>query len=261
MYKKKKRMSPFQIVSIVIVSWIVMIWSNRRIVRKKHAELAFYSYFYGSDRNASYKIRDPPSQNHDCFYFTNNRSLFQKLLSTDWIAVFDDRPTHDDMIESNMVGKHIKTCPHRFPPLSKYKYLCYLDNKITVRVDSVLKHIDRYFIQQNFAMIFPQHTFVGTNVWNEYDESMKQPRYVSEREKYKRYIRQQMHEGLQEKTQQHATCNFSLRNMKHPQTRRIGEVWYKHIQQCGIQDQISFFFVKQLFAPHICISDRVATAY
>jgi protein gp37 len=29
--------------------------------------------------------------------------------------------------------------------------------------------------------------------------------------------------------------------------RAIGEKWYEDIKEAGIQDQISFFFVKQLF--------------
>ena len=38
-----------------------------------------------------------------------------------------------------------------------------------------------------------------------------------------------------------------LQHLKHEKTNKINETWYEHIQECGIQDQISFFFVKQLF--------------
>jgi hypothetical protein len=38
-----------------------------------------------------------------------------------------------------------------------------------------------------------------------------------------------------------------IRNMKHEKIQKINNTWYNHIQECGIQDQISFFFVKQLF--------------
>ena len=36
-------------------------------------------------------------------------------------------------------------------------------------------------------------------------------------------------------------------NMKHNKINTINTTWYQHIKECGIQDQISFFFVKQLF--------------
>ena len=39
--------------------------------------------------------------------------------------------------------------------------------------------------------------------------------------------------------------------MKHEKINLINETWYAHIQECGIQDQISFFFVKQLFDAYI----------
>jgi hypothetical protein len=34
-----------------------------------------------------------------------------------------------------------------------------------------------------------------------------------------------------------------IRNMKHKKINKINETWYQHIQECCIQDQISFFFV------------------
>ncbi len=39
--------------------------------------------------------------------------------------------------------------------------------------------------------------------------------------------------------------------MKHEIINELNNTWYKHILECGIQDQISFFFVKQLFEPFI----------
>ena len=33
--------------------------------------------------------------------------------------------------------------------------------------------------------------------------------------------------------------------MKHPDIIKINESWYSHIQECGMQCQISFFFAKQ----------------
>ena len=35
--------------------------------------------------------------------------------------------------------------------------------------------------------------------------------------------------------------------MKHDKINELNNTWYQHIEECGIQDQISFFFVKQLF--------------
>ena len=80
---------------------------------------------------------------------------------------------------------------------------------------------------------------------------MKQPRYLLESEKYKNYIKNQVKNGLSEITEHHCACGFLIRNMKHEKIIEINNTWYQHIQECGIQDQISFFFVKQLFNEYI----------
>ncbi len=36
--------------------------------------------------------------------------------------------------------------------------------------------------------------------------------------------------------------------MRHEKNNELSSTWYQHIQECGIQDQISFFFVQQLFS-------------
>jgi hypothetical protein len=36
--------------------------------------------------------------------------------------------------------------------------------------------------------------------------------------------------------------------MKHPKIIEMNTLWFDNIQDCGIQCQISFFFVKQLFS-------------
>jgi hypothetical protein len=76
---------------------------------------------------------------------------------------------------------------------------------------------------------------------------MMQERYILECDKYKKYIKNQVNNGLSETTDYHCMCGFLLRNMKHEKIVEINTTWYNHIQECGIQDQISFFFIKQLF--------------
>jgi len=76
---------------------------------------------------------------------------------------------------------------------------------------------------------------------------MKHYRYTLESEQYKKYIQNQINNGLSETTAQHCQCGFLIRNMKHSKMIEINNTWYQHIQECGIQDQISFFFVKQFY--------------
>jgi hypothetical protein len=215
-------------------------------------DLAFYTYFYGSDSNPAFKIPEAPSLKYKCYYYTNNDSIFEKLKNTSWIGIFDDKPTNDDLIQSCMIGKHVKAMPQEYLDLKKFDYLCFLDSKLDkVNEKFVEDFIKKYFIKGNYALILRKHWFINHNVWNEYNESMYQERYRLESEKYKNYIKNQVERGLSETQENHCACGFLIRNMKHEKIIDINSTWYQHIQECGIQDQISFFFVKQLFNEYI----------
>ena len=214
--------------------------------------LAFYTYFYGSNNNPAFRIPEIPSLKYKCYYFTNNSTMIENLKGTNWIGIYDENPTTDDIIESCMVGKYIKTMPNEYTDLKEYDYLCFLDSKLEkVNEEFVENFITTYFIEQNYALLLRKHWFVNDSVWNEYNLSMQFERYKIESEKYKSYITNQVKAGLSETTQQHCACGFLIRNMKHEKIKEINNTWYQHIQECGIQDQISFFFVKQLFNEYI----------
>lgn len=227
-----------------------LVHTNQEVVKPN--DLAFYTHFYGSNLNLSFSIPEIPSLKHKCFYFTNNHSIMDKLKSTQWIGVYHDIITKDDLIESCMVGKHIKAKPHEYEELKGFTYLCAIDSKMDkVNVEFMEKMIVEYFVQQNYALLLRKHPFIEHSVWIELDVSLKQERYRKQMEQYKRYIEKQEGKGLSVNTPNHAACGFLLRNMKNVKTAEIGDTWYQHIQECGIQDQISFFFVKQFFPEYI----------
>lgn len=214
--------------------------------------LAFYTCFYGNNNNLAFKIPEIPSLKYNCYYYTNNKIILEMLKLTKWIYIYDDKPVSDALIESCMISKHIKTSPHEYKELKEYDYTCFLDSKLQ-KIDEkfVEKFIDKYFLKQNYALLLREHPFIYSSVWNEYNESMLQERYRIESQKYKNYINKQISNGLSEITKHHCACGLLIRNMKHEKINEINTVWYKHIEECGIQDQISFFFVKQLFDGYI----------
>lgn len=215
-------------------------------------KLAFYTYFYGDNNNISFRIPELPSMKYKCYYYTNNNTMLEYLKGTNWIGIYDDKMITDNSVESCMVGKHIKTTPQEYAELKDYDYLCFLDSKLQrVSETFVEDFIIKYFINQNYALLLRKHWTVHENVWNEYNESMLQERYRLESEKYRNYIKNQVKNGLSETTDKHCACGFLIRNMKHEKIKEINNTWYRHIQECGMQDQISFFFVKQLFSEYI----------
>jgi hypothetical protein len=92
--------------------------------------LAFYTYFYGSNNNEAFKIPKLPSLKYKCYFYTNNNTMIELLKSTNWIGIYDEKPIIDDLIQSCMIGKHIKVMSHEYSELKDYDYLCFLDSKL-----------------------------------------------------------------------------------------------------------------------------------
>jgi len=152
-----------------------------------------------------------------------------------------------------MIGKHIKAKPHEYKELIKYKYLCFIDSKLNkIKEEVIEKLIIDKFINNNYAILLREHWFLDNIIWSEFEESMKQKRYLYEKDKYLSYIDKQLKNGLKEITDVHCATGLIIRNMKHKKINDINNTWYEHIQECGIQCQISFFFVKQLFNDYYC---------
>jgi len=211
--------------------------------------LAFYTYFFGSNNNMAFAIPAIPSLKYKCYYYTNNKNILEKLKSTNWITIFIDKKFNDDVYEPNMFGKHLKAMPQEYEELNDYDYLCFLDSKLDELNEPFIENfIEKYFIEDNYALILRNHPSITSNsVWTEFSLSMYQSRYYYERYKYHSYITNQIASGLTDKTEYHCASGFLIRNMKHKKIIELNNTWYNHIQQCGIQCQISLFFVKQLF--------------
>ena len=98
----------------------------------------------------------------------------------------------------------------------------------------------------NIAMALHRHPFLN-NISEEFKESMLQERYILDKERYHNYIDSNVSKGLSSEHYNHFQCGYLLYNMNHPDTTRIQKTWHEHINKCGINDQISFNFIAQIF--------------
>jgi len=220
--------------------------------RDKKYKLAFYTCFYGANNNGAFKIPKIPSDTYDCYFFTNNLNLLNYIKKTKWRAIYDDKPIFNDVNLSAMQSKYVKSVPHQVSPLNNYDFTCYLDSKLKKLSETfIVTLIEEHCIRGSFALLLRQHEFLKDNVWNEYNESIKQERYKKESDRIQTYIHNQLKEGLSENTDKHCQTGLLIRNMNHPKIAEINETWHSHIQDCGIQCQVSFFFVKQKFSEYI----------
>ena len=115
-------------------------------------------------------------------------------------------------------------------------------------MDSKYIHVDEQMVENlvGHPVFFREHPFISNSVWTELEESMQQERYRRERNQYIEYINKNVTEGLASETPSHLAGGFIIRDMR--KSRLFNETWFRHIQICGLNDQISLFFVKQLFA-------------
>lgn len=214
--------------------------------------LAFYTCFYGSENNLAFKIPNLPSNKYDYYYFTNNTTILDKIKGTKWIGIYDNKPVSNDIIESCMYGKYVKVLPNN-TLLQKYEYTCFLDSKLDKISDTRIEYlIGTYMVNTDKALLLREHAFMkDSNIWSEYNESLRQERYKKQKDKMLKYIHDKLENGFKETISSNSQCGLLIRNMKHPIISEINKTWYLNIQEAGIQDQISFFFVKQVYDKYI----------
>jgi len=215
--------------------------------RKKLERVAIYTCFFGSDNNCGFVINEPTLK-CDCYYFTNNINLLNKLKSSKWIPIFIDIPVKNDLTLDAFDAKKLKACPQDFNVLNKYDITIYMDSKLKLK-ENIYELLDE-FDKSDCLYLIPKHPFLY-DVWGEYNESLKQPRYEVEKEKYKQYINKKLEQGYKDKVDNHYTTCFIIRKMTN-KTNEINKIWYENITECGIECQISFFFIQQMFDNFIC---------
>ena len=218
------------------------------IISQKY-NICYYTVFIGTESNGANHIPRIPSEHHDCYFFTNNYITYGKLKNTKWKAIFLDLEKSNNEIQSAMDAKRLKACPHLYKELKIYRFTIYFDSKLNLNCEKDIEKLIKNGLKKT-PFILRRHPFVY-NVWGEFRESMLQNRYAMEKEKYIKYINKNLKAGLKNTTKIHFMTGFIVRDNKRPIVLKINDTWYKHILECGIQCQISFSFVQQLYSDYI----------
>ena len=232
---------------ILLIFSIIYYIKIKKLYNKN--KIAFYTCFFGGNDNIANKINNPPSKYYDCYYFTNNKNTYNSLKNTGWIPIFIDIPIKESLTDNAMDAKELKACPHHYDILNKYEYSCYFDSKMYIKEDDVENMID-ILTDSKYLFILGKHPFVKPNVWNEYNESLYQERYAIQKDRYHNYIMKNLNNGLKETAKNHYQTGFILRKSS-SKTNEINELWHEHIKECGIECQISFFFIQQIYEEYI----------
>jgi predicted 3-demethylubiquinone-9 3-methyltransferase (glyoxalase superfamily) len=210
--------------------------------------IAFYTCFLGSNTNWANVIPRVPSIDDDCYYFTNNPDTYSRLENSGWKRVWLNIPIENDNIRDCMNTKHLRCCPHEYEVLRAYTLLCWIDSKI--EITDIQKVYDMaHSLRGTKVIALCRHPILHVDVWGEYTLSLQYEKYAKQQKQYETYITKKLEEGYSTAPLRHH-AGFSVRRQCE-KMEEIGNMWYAHIQECGIQDQISWQFVAQRFKDSI----------
>ena len=210
--------------------------------------LCYYSCYFGPNRSESNVIKNIPSKIYDCYYFTNNIDTYRQLKETDWKSIFGSGVCKNDIKYDTYDSKFLKCCPHFVNELNRYKFTVYIDTKLILINEEYLIS----FIKQNESTIqvamlpHPWWPSIDQAVIYEFQKSMEQEKYVQDNERIMNYINNKKEEGYNLTLPMHYMTGFIIRKQHDDNVVRLNETWHSEIIKCGIQCQISFFFVQQI---------------
>lgn len=180
--------------------------------------------------------------------------LGRALESYGWRVLRLPGSAESDAVNSTMRAKLLKIPQDRWPALAPYDFVVWFDDKFRLNVTGVYDVIARW--PKNAAAAFHRHpsrctdTFPDCSVLEEVEDTL-QHRYKRQHGQMKRYIATQERVGLRSTGRPLYQAGFIIYNRKHPATRALQAKWLEHIRIAGVNDQVSLFFIAQLFARHI----------
>ncbi|MFW2544342.1 hypothetical protein ACN2XU_17035 [Primorskyibacter sp. 2E107] len=207
------------------------------------SEMAVYSTFCGPTSSFTFDhnntARDWPH-----YFISNNPTVLKIVADFGWKPIPLDLPISRNPVESAHQAKIAKAAPHLFPDLERHRFLVYSDDKQRIRHDALPEIRDR-LVEQGAAMAVHRSPHIKDNVLWEFTDSLFQDRYRVQSHRMLRYMLGRMEAGKPLAVDRLFATFFNLRDMQHPEVRRLNETWYEDILACGIDCQLSFAFLAQ----------------
>jgi hypothetical protein len=173
-------------------------------------------------------------------------------------------------LSSSAASKTLKVFPQLHLPqsVSAYDFVVWFDNKFSVNLEGVERAVGSW--NNSVAAMFHTHPQLcgpwcksgrggktpfgkwccGADV--EFVEcTAKQERYQLQRDKMVVYMGEEVAKGYPVHGERHFQTGFIIYNLNHPATTRVQQMWFEHINRCGILCQISFYFVAQRFPSEV----------
>lgn len=195
------------------------------------------------------KVYQAPSKH--CFFYTNNIELKDEIMQKGWNFryVGYELPLINNIITSSLQAKIIKFLQWDKLPILKedvftFERVLYMDHKLRV----LPEHITFYekHLVATAPIVIRDTPRKKTNVWQEYQDAMNQPRYSKFEKETHNYILQMTNGDVKEECRICATGLIWYDN-KNPVVREIFDTVYQHMTQVGSPEcQIFWCLVTQM---------------
>lgn len=230
---------------------------------RRSPRLAYYTVFCGPTGHIADVVGHPPSNRHPCFYFTDNPITLARASAAGWIAIRLEggggatKPVgdtvHDDVASATR-AKPLKAAPHLRPELACFEYTIYIDTKRTLDDKGAYAAI-RTLSRTGKALLVKCHPSRDRGVGIEFARAMTLPRYAVQRDRIQRYVACYASVGLDLETAGNVWTTLVVRDMRHPVCAEVSDAWMRHIELCGIECQISFYFIRQIYTAVVHVDD------
>lgn len=182
------------------------------------------------------------------FYFiSNNENALKKSEKLGWIPIYLNIPVSSDILVSSAQAKIAKVLTNEFDDIWGYKKSFYLDDKLN-NIPTKTKNIyNRFKSREDIAFSLHSPKNHAGNILFKFSSAMQQKRYFRQRLKTQNFIMRMLDSGLSLRCEHMYATGYIFRNHSHPETKDINIEWYKAINECGIECQISFDFIAQKY--------------
>jgi len=202
----------------------------------------------------------PPKPPTDHSYFVIDSAapdwLAEVLRVYNWHVLQLPGKSDYDAINSTMRSKSAKIPQHRWAELDRYDFVVWFDDKFQVNVSAAYRTISSW--PPHAAVALHRHpkrctaSFPDCSVMEEVDAAVQQQnRYRRQESITRAYVREQQRLGRQLAGHPLYQAGFIVYWQRHRQTDSFQATWMDHIAIAGINDQVSLFFVAQIFAESI----------
>lgn len=207
------------------------------------SRIAIYSCYYGPNNENTFAQID--YEDYDCYFITNNRHIANKAQKKNWNIIYDNIEISPSKVVNAFNSKKAKCMPETYKELINYDYLIYVDDKKVIDPRKII-NLGLTSLGQSGGLSIRMHPKNYSNIWCEFGVSLLQDRYRVNRSKMYNYINDMLSSGYSEEGNIYWT-SLILRDMNHPKIHELNEEWYNHVKKCGIECQISFFFIAQKY--------------